>query len=756
MRLSNETLTNLPDRVRRPRYDRSRLRPGIVHIGVGNFHRAHQSWYLHRLMDEGVAQDWAIVGAGVRPYDAAMREKLLAQDCLTTLIELDPSGQSAEIVGSMIDYLPIEDGNGPLIAAMSDPAIRIVALTVTEGGYYVDPVTKGFDAGHPDIRHDAEHPDRPRTAFGAMVAALKARREAGHPPFTGQSCDNLQGNGAILRQTVVSLARLSDPALADWIEANGAFPNAMVDCIVPATGPNELALAREFGIEDEAPVTHENFRQWVIEDAFCAGRPDWDRAGATFTPDVHAFETMKIRILNGGHQVICNAGALLGIETIAGCMEHPLIHGLFRKVETDEILPCVEPVPGKTPADYLDLIERRFANPMIVDTTRRVAFDGSSRHPGFILPSVRDGLAAGRPVDGLALVEALWARYCRGVTDDGAAIASNDPHWDVLTEAAAAAEAELRGLDRHAAVLRRSGGGPGLCRAVRPLAPATPVGRHRGDAECLSRRLTAAGRPGADDQRTFIDRAGPHGGRLLRHCDLHLDVGGRRGRRDLERRHAVLEVEGARDQRFDVDRPARQHRDAARKDVGVAEDVLDPRLAHHRRAGIVADRVGLAADHHHAATGGERLEDAGRGLWRARRLEDDVGAPVLGIGLHPLCQGLPTRKHRDDGRAEALGDLELFLGQVGHVDPRAAGRERRKGGHQPDRSGAQHGADVAGADAGLGRGVDAHRERLDHRGFGKADVVRQLKVKASGWTQVGRRMPWIGGVAQNRTPGSML
>ena len=190
---------------------------------------------------------------------------MLAQDCLTTLIELDPSGVSAEVVGSMIGYLPIEDDNAALIAQMADPAIRIVALTVTEGGYYVDPATGGFDASHADMQHDAAHPDTPRTAFGAMVAALRQRRDAGHGPFTGQCCDNLQGNGAILRQTVVSLARLSDPALADWIDANASFPNAMVDCIVPATGPAELALVRDMGIDDAAPVTHENFRQWVIE-----------------------------------------------------------------------------------------------------------------------------------------------------------------------------------------------------------------------------------------------------------------------------------------------------------------------------------------------------------------------------------------------------------------------------------------------------------------------------------------------------------
>lgn len=442
-RLSNATLPDLPPAILRPRYDRAALRPGIVHIGLGNFHRAHQAWYTHRLMQQGLAQDWAIIGAGVRPHDAAMRERLAAQDWLTTLIELDPAGRSAEVVGSMIGYVPVEDGNSPLIAAMADPAIRIVTLTVTEGGYYLNP-GKGLDTDHPDIRHDAEHPDRPRTAFGAMVAALSRRRGAGHGPFTAQSCDNLQGNGAILRQTVVGLARLSDPALADWIEANGAFPNSMVDCIVPATGPAELALAREMGVEDEAPVTHENFRQWVIEDDFCAGRPDWDCVGATFSDRVHDYERMKIRVLNAGHQVIGNAADLLGIETISATMQDPQIAALFRRVEETEILPHIHAVPEYTPAAYLDLIERRFANPAIRDTTRRVAFDGASRHPGFVLPSVRDGLRSGAPVAGLALVEALWARYCTGIREDGSVIEPNDPDWPALQARAQAAASDPR------------------------------------------------------------------------------------------------------------------------------------------------------------------------------------------------------------------------------------------------------------------------------------------------------------------------
>lgn len=361
-----------------------------------------------------------------------MREKLKAQDYLTTLIELGPNHRSAEVIGSMIDFVPVTKGNADLIAKMSDPAIRIVSTTVTEGGYYIDAATKGFDASHEDILHDASNPDHPRTAFGAMIAALKIRRDNGDKAFTCMSCDNLQGNGDIMRQTVVSLARLSDPNLADWIEENSSFPNSMVDSIVPATGPAELKLVEEFGISDQAPVTHENFRQWVIEDNFCNGRPAWEKVGATITDLVHDYEKMKIRILNGGHQVIAPVGDLLSIQTISATMENDLIGGLFNKVERGEIMPHVKPVPEYTVEAYVDLIDQRFRNPAIVDTTRRVAFDGSSRQPGFILPSVRECLDKGITPDGLALVSALWARYCLGTREDGSVIEPNDPYWNDL------------------------------------------------------------------------------------------------------------------------------------------------------------------------------------------------------------------------------------------------------------------------------------------------------------------------------------
>ena len=441
MKLSNSILGDLPAVVSTPSYDRSKLSAGIVHIGLGNFHRAHQAWYLHKLMQQGLAHDWAIIGAGVRPGDAEMRDRLQQQDYLTTLVELDPDSTSIEVIGSMIGFAEVHPENAPLIAEMSDPRIRIVSLTVTEGGYYQSEAG-GLDANHPDIVHDIAHPDRPITAFGAMIAAYRARRDAGHLPFTGQCCDNLQNNGDVLRRAVVSLAKLTDPDLAEWIDQTACFPNSMVDCIVPATGEAELSFVRNLGIEDTAPVTHENYRQWVIEDQFCAGRPPWEQAGATITDNVHAYESMKIRILNAGHQILANAGEILGVETIADCMADPVIRAFFNRVQTREILPYVGTVEELGQQDYLALIEGRFSNAKIRDTTRRVAFDGSSRHSGFVLPILQDALADGGSVDGLALVEALWARMCAGTRENGSVIEPNDPSWDQLTATALRAKSD--------------------------------------------------------------------------------------------------------------------------------------------------------------------------------------------------------------------------------------------------------------------------------------------------------------------------
>ncbi|KAA2316844.1 mannitol dehydrogenase family protein [Pseudooceanicola sediminis] len=440
MKLAADTLGNLSPEIVVPGYDRAALSHGIVHVGLGNFHRAHQAVYLDDLFAKGLDHDWALTGAGVRAPDGAMRQMLKEQDFLSTVIELDPAGTRARVIGAMIDFIEVDADNGPLIDRMTDEATRIVSLTVTEGGYFVSADTGTFDPSHPDIVADAARPEAPHTVFGAIVAALKARRAAGLAPFTVMSCDNLPGNGDVTRDAVVGFAQLIDLDLADWIEGQVAFPNGMVDRITPATGEGERALAARFGLDDPVPVTCEPFRQWVLEDKFPLGRPRLEEVGVTFTDDVHAYERMKIRILNGGHAVIAYPGALLGCELAHDAMAHPLVHAFFRKVEAEEILPHVHAVPEFTPEQYLELIDARFSNPAIKDTTRRLCLDGSNRQPKFIVPSVRDGLAAGISVDGLALLSALWCRYCIGHIEDGTAVAPNDPSWERLTATAARAK----------------------------------------------------------------------------------------------------------------------------------------------------------------------------------------------------------------------------------------------------------------------------------------------------------------------------
>ena len=436
IKLSAGALSNLPPNVAVPKYRRDDLSAGIVHFGVGNFHRAHQAVYLDDLFNLGRDRDWAVIGAGVRDADAAVRAKLREQDWLTTVVEQEANSTEARVVGSMSDFVAPGDA-AALLEVLARPEIRIVSLTITEGGYYIDPATQKFDARHPDIVADARNLAAPKTAFGLIAAGLKRRREAGVAPFTVMSCDNIPGNGHVAEAAVSGLAALADPKLASWIVDEVAFPNSMVDRITPATTDRERQrLAQTFGLEDNWPVFCEAFRQWVLEDRFPAGRPALEKAGATFTSDVAPYELMKIRILNGGHAAIAYPAALLDIHFVHEAMEDPQISAFLAKLTTDEIMPTVPPPPGVALADYRDLIARRFANPKIDDTISRLCFDGSNRQPKFILPVASDRLASGAGLTGLALVSALWCRYCQGETESGKTIAPNDPNWERIHAAA--------------------------------------------------------------------------------------------------------------------------------------------------------------------------------------------------------------------------------------------------------------------------------------------------------------------------------
>lgn len=442
IKLSSATLNRLPANVAVPRYDRHTLRAGMLHFGVGNFHRSHQAVYLDDLFNEGLDHDWAVIGAGVFEGEKAGREKLAEQNWLTTVVEQDSGHREARVTSAMIDYLVPGDA-AAILFRLADPAIRVVSLTITEGGYFIDPASGQFNPEHPDIVADSKNPAAPRTVFGLMLAGLRQRRDAGVKPFTIMSCDNIPHNGRVTCDAVRGLAALADPALARWIRDHVCFPNSMVDRITPATTDRERALlADEFGVDDNWPVFCEPFRQWVLQDDFGNGRPALEKAGVTFVADVSPFELMKIRILNGGHATIAYPAGLMDVHFVHEAMENPLVSAFLAKLEREEIIPTVPPVPGVDLQEYYRLIERRFANPSIGDTVRRLCLDGSNRQPKFIIPTISDRLVSGQGIEGLALESALWCRYCFGVTESGTDIAPNDPSWDRLQRTAQAARGE--------------------------------------------------------------------------------------------------------------------------------------------------------------------------------------------------------------------------------------------------------------------------------------------------------------------------
>ncbi|MFZ1963749.1 MAG: mannitol dehydrogenase family protein [Roseiarcus sp.] len=436
VRLSAAALAHMPLGIGVPNYRRSQLSAGIMHFGVGNFHRAHQAVYLDDLFGAGRDHDWAIVGAGVKDFDVVMRDKLAAQDWLTTVVEQEAHATAVRVTGAMIDFVKPFDV-GATLDMLSRPNIRIVSLTVTEGGYYISPATQRFDATHPDIVADGRAFEAPKTAFGLIAAGLKRRRAAGVAPFTVMSCDNIPGNGRVCENAVAGVAERADPELARWIRANVAFPNSMVDRITPATSDRERAILRDrWGLEDNWPVFCEAFRQWVVEDKFPSGRPALETVGVTFTSDVGPYELMKIRILNGGHATIAYPAGLLDIHFAHEAMEDAQIRTFLDTLTKREIMSVVPPPPGVDLEAYRLKVAERFANPKIGDTVARLCLDGSNRQPKFILPTVVDRLKAGASIRGLALVSALWCRYCYGVSESGKTIPPNDPSWDRLQAAA--------------------------------------------------------------------------------------------------------------------------------------------------------------------------------------------------------------------------------------------------------------------------------------------------------------------------------
>ncbi len=419
-----------------PGYDRTELRPSIVHIGVGGFHRAHLAHYVHQLCQAGET-DWAIVGAGILPGDAAMGDALGSQDHLYTLVVRDVDAVSAEVVGSLVDYLHAHPDPTALVARIADPDTQIVSLTVTEGGYPVDDRTGAYDPGSP-VAGDG-------SAFAILARGLASRRDAGAPPLTVLSCDNVVGNGAVTRTATIGEAARIDPDLAAWIDETIAFPNSMVDRITPATtGDDRRWLADAAGIDDRWPVITEPFTLWVLEDRFAGERPPVERLDVVVTDDVEPFERMKLRLLNAGHSTLAYVSALIGHVHVHDAMGDPAVRDFLDGFLEREARPVLPPVPGYDVDAFQDGLIARFANPAIRDQIGRLCLDGSVKFPKFLVPTIQAQLDVDGPIELSALAIAAWCRYLVGGTAESGSpiVVAADPSRDEAMARAAAAEAE--------------------------------------------------------------------------------------------------------------------------------------------------------------------------------------------------------------------------------------------------------------------------------------------------------------------------
>jgi len=419
-------------RVEVPGYDRSAVTVGIVHFGVGGFHRAHQAMYVDALMNAGEALDWGICGVGVLPGDRRMQEVLTDQDGLYTLVEKQADGSlHPRVIGSIVEYLFAPDSPEAVIEKMAAESTRIVSLTITEGGYTIDQVTGEFDADDPGIRADLADGAEPATVFGLVTEALSRRRARNLPGFTIMSCDNIQGNGDTAARTFAAFARLKDArddtGLAGWIEENVGFPNSMVDRITPATSPEDTQrLKDEFGLADGWPVVCEPFTQWVLEDHFTAGRPPFEDVGVQLVEDVVPYELMKLRLLNAGHQTLGYLGFLAGFRYVHEVAGDPLFARFIRAYMDREGTPTLDEVPGVDLDEYKTTLLERFANPGVADTLARINFGSSDRISLWVLPVIRHQLEHGGELERAAAVVAGWARYAEGVDEKGEPIEVQD------------------------------------------------------------------------------------------------------------------------------------------------------------------------------------------------------------------------------------------------------------------------------------------------------------------------------------------
>lgn len=441
--LCQATLRDPPRDVAVPEYDRSALVPGVVHVGLGNFHRGHQAAYLDALMRRGLGAAWGVCGVGVTP-SGGRRESLRKQDFLYTLTTKAADGaRTSTVLGPLIGYLKASDDPQAVVNRIASPTTQIVSLTITEGGYFVDQVSGDFLSDAPAIRADLTAPKPDATIFGLVTQAMRHRMADGSGGLTIMSCDNIESNGEVARRAFLGFAQLHDPEVADWMSDHVTFPNSMVDRVVPTTSPADLAhLEAAHGYRDRWPLTAEPFSQWVLEDTFAGPRPALEEVGVDLVPDVEPYEIMKLRLANGTHQALCFFGYLLGYTYVHEAIADPDIRRLLYRYVDDEAVPTLRPIPGVDPNAFGRKVIERFSNPQLQDTLSRICAETSDRIPKFLLPVAFSRLAAGGRAPICAAVVAAWARYADGTDQRGGVIDVQDPRRDAIMEAARAARAQ--------------------------------------------------------------------------------------------------------------------------------------------------------------------------------------------------------------------------------------------------------------------------------------------------------------------------
>ena len=441
--LTPAILSTLDEGITIPQYDRSKIQSGIVHIGVGGFHRAHQAYYLNQLFNKNKAFEWGIVGVGLMDRDREMYEALNGQQGLYTLVTQHPDGEvNSEIIGSIQKmYLATETPN-EVIELLARKLTKIISLTITEGGYNFNPNTGEFILDNPDIKHDLENPKTPKTVFGYLAASFSNRYKSNASGVTVLSCDNVQHNGDMTKKGVLAFAKAQDPKLASWIEDNVTFPNAMVDRITPVTTDETRNFVKDkFGFIDKVPVNCEPFIQWVIEDNFKNGRPPLEDVGAQFVPDVTPYEHMKLRLLNAGHSVVGITGAIHGFDRIDECVQNSVMAKFLRAYLKDEASPMLEPVEGITVANYIDTLIERFGNPNIKDSVSRICTESAAKLPKFLIPTIIENLKKDGPIALGAFVLASWCYYSdKQKSKKGKNLEINDDMKDTLHQHAAKTE----------------------------------------------------------------------------------------------------------------------------------------------------------------------------------------------------------------------------------------------------------------------------------------------------------------------------